>query len=676
MKKFCLPLFLVAAVLGAKEYTVDGKLLESGAGKFKTIAEAVAVMRPGDTIIIQPGEYSESIDIRGFVGDPEQRTTIRAAIPQSVVVRGDTHGPMFSDIPNPTFVQTAVWHDKICAVSELDTFTKYRRVERRQDLEKIRAAYCYDPILQWLAISNSDGDSLKNHRILVSVNPGCGISVVGTAEKPVENLLISGLIITGFHNQDDTGCGIYARNVRGCRFVGCQVFNNDIGARLVAAEQTILGRSDLYGNSVGNVLWENPGEDNRMVRCRTSLSAGYGIQADQVVVEECVSYDNYGGDIHGGYLLDSVAVDALRSRYTPEELDKNFADPENNDFRPQENATISGGRSYRENVYFVSPDGDDEKSGLSVENAWRTLKNVKTKTTVYLLPGVYSGDQRIEVQQVKIVSRGSGTPAIFSGGRYGLIIAASGVEVERVNFIGQTAGSLDINGSGCRVSGCGFSDTPAGVIAANVKNLVVSNCAFDQLVGQPLRLTGCGGSVHSNIFMPTVRPIDGVYTNYNSMVANNIPRNELYTVRRIPKFASPETGNFYLNNPETFWGRGMLGFPIGPYRMARRPYVSIEDLSISSEAGRASIAWVVNRPGDECQLLYVRGRDESKVNISAPIRADGCRREAVIENLPKGIYTFQIKVRADQRQRLAPSGGRKAEDADCEASQIARFLIR
>ena len=58
--------------------------------------EMINAMKSGDTVVIMPGEYRENVVIRNFRGDPEKPTVIKAALPQSVVIRGDVNGPIFS----------------------------------------------------------------------------------------------------------------------------------------------------------------------------------------------------------------------------------------------------------------------------------------------------------------------------------------------------------------------------------------------------------------------------------------------------------------------------------------------------------------------------------------------------------------------------------------------------
>ncbi len=674
MKKTLLVyIFLYTLLVCGAELIVDGTLPVSGVGRFKTITEAVNAMKSGDTVVIMPGEYRENVVIRNFRGDPEKPTVIKAALPQSVVIRGDVNGPIFSKAVACQFTYNAVCRYNIYAVSEVDTFSKLRRVEKRSNLENMRGSYIFEPVFNRLVISTSDGIDPRYHKINVSILKGNGLSIIGSKDAPVENLLVNGLVVTGFHDENDLACGIYGENLKNCRIAGCYIYNNDTGIKITGSTETVIGRCSVYGNTVANIAFSDSGADNRISRSKSYLSSGCGVDADDVVMEESVSFSN-ANDVRGAWLIDSVAADTLTDKYPIEVLRENFADPDNGDFRPQKDSLIPGGRSYRQNVFFVSPSGDDNNSGLSVKEAWATLRNAKPDSTIYMLPGTYSGDQRIEVARVRVVGRGNGPCAIIAGGRYGLEIAAANVTVERVNFIGQTSGAVAIGGRNCRIKNCGFSDTQAGVIGTNLKNIVISHSAFDKSVGHPVRLSGCTGSMHSNIFMPIIRQIDGVYSNYNSFLVNNIPRDEEYTVRRVPDFVSPLTGDFLLKNPRTFCGRGLTGFPIGQFAVNGVHELQVEDLNVLSVENRVAVSWMVGREDDECEFFYAQGRD-SRPDKSVPVIKEKCRRKVLLSNLPSGIYNFEIVVKHSAKTRKFATGGILDENKT-KCTRSAKFMVR
>ena len=92
MKKF----IALAAVLTSLAASAETFQVTPGNGSF---AKAAKKWKAGDTIILAPGEYSDKIRCGGGpVGKAKScygGLTIRAAIPGSVVFRGDREAPGF-----------------------------------------------------------------------------------------------------------------------------------------------------------------------------------------------------------------------------------------------------------------------------------------------------------------------------------------------------------------------------------------------------------------------------------------------------------------------------------------------------------------------------------------------------------------------------------------------------
>jgi hypothetical protein len=81
---------------------------------------------------------------------------------------------------------------------------------------------------------------------------------------------------------------------------------------------------------------------------------------------------------------------------------REFADPDNFDYRLQPTSRFRGtgpegadpgAFPYRSDVFYVSPDGNDDDDGLAVASAWRTLahaaRQLRPGSTLYLLEGTY-----------------------------------------------------------------------------------------------------------------------------------------------------------------------------------------------------------------------------------------------------------------------------------------------
>ena len=99
--------------------TNDGRRPENA---FLTIQRGVAALAPGDTLTVGPGEYRETV-VRKDLGDETARTTIRAEIPGTAVLRGDVAAPAFRKLEGYRYVYAADFPQPVQAVNEVDTLS-------------------------------------------------------------------------------------------------------------------------------------------------------------------------------------------------------------------------------------------------------------------------------------------------------------------------------------------------------------------------------------------------------------------------------------------------------------------------------------------------------------------------------------------------------------------------
>jgi hypothetical protein len=151
---------------------------------------------------------------------------------------------------------------------------------------------------------------------------------------------------------------------------------------------------------------------------------------------------------------------------TPLDLDANFADAVNMDFRLQADSKLRGTASegkdpgphqYAANVFFVSDKGDDKADGLSVKQAFKTLaratKNLKAGDTLYIISGKY--DEKLTLtakgtaeQPISIRSRGIDKATITGTVK---IDSSAFIDVQRLVFAGDVTvkKSSDVSFSQC-----------------------------------------------------------------------------------------------------------------------------------------------------------------------------------------------------------------------------------
>lgn len=549
----------------------DGLTRESA---FRSIQRGVDALEAGDTLTIAPGEYFESVSRRGL-GDATEETLIRAAIPGTVLIRGNVPVEDFEPVEGFHYIYGIDFADEVQSVGEADTLTIMEAAGYLAELEFRPGSFYYDAAEGKLYISSSDLQPPKSHRYLASVIPGNGFYL----ESPTR-VTLEGIAVTGFGTReqlpyrDGMGCnwGIQFMEARDCVVRDCVAFLNTGGICTSSGRQgggnlivgcTAYGNGSKFSVEGGNIMafrangcvirdsraWISP---THGIRLYTSTGEGGGR------LENLIAWGNQAGDVwikgvsgetgisrsftHGKMNVRnverSIVGGANSYRWgmeTPadsisveeeEELDWNaeFADPENFDFRLQStsrfrsddpNQPDRGIAPFCGTVYFVSPEGSDAADGQSLATAWRSLshalKTIGEGDTLYIEPGRYSADHVISGQSVTIRGRGRGT-VVLDGS-----ITLDGVvdgRFERLNFAAPLAikGGAGVSFANCTVTAA------AGIRAQGVDGLRMEHCVLTA----PLDAgTSSGLTLAGNRFAarPAVRIDDWTavnYSNYNS----------------------------------------------------------------------------------------------------------------------------------------------------------------
>jgi hypothetical protein len=291
-----------------------------------------------------------------------------------------------------------------------------------------------------------------------------------------------------------------------------------------------------------------------------------------------------------------------------------FADLQYNDLRLQSDsphrAKNPGAFPYRDDVFFVAPDGDDSRAGTSIAAAWRTLKRamdtLRPGHTLYLLPAQYreplllqnlAGDRKTIIRahgRGKVVLDGGGLRIqqcrnievdglrIRNSAERGALIAASvGVTVQ--NCVLHDNGPVGIEATGrcddLRLSGnilCFHRDAGARIADAP-RAVLVNNIVRDNPVPWAF---------------PNGTPRDA-FVEYN------------HTGGDAPRFVNAAARDFTLARHSPCRGRGFLDRNLGPE--TRETAVEIQPRFESVEAvatspATAEVRWRL-RPGRGTQLI-------------------------------------------------------------------------
>ena len=617
---FLLLAFFTLSLLSAREYFValngNDKAPGTRQQPFATFKKAVSLMQPGDTLTIMPGEYSQFLDGSFLRTSPDKQTVIRALIPGTVLFKGDVDAPSFKKLQGTQFTYVAPWAGKVEAVYEKDTFTTYVFKEFPDGMDFERGVCVHDPEKKLLYVVTTDGKAPDRHHLTISVKAHHAVQLGRySADNPAHNVLLEGISVTGFNLSNARGGRPSPmEGIKGCYMRNSLIRNCDIsfcggGIRLWRPNAVTLDNLRTYGNgnvlvgSGGNIISNGPSVNCMIRNCEAFGSPVSGIRyyGGTIVnshIENCKGGFNGYGDMwckgvsdgksfirnctalgsifpsskvpgvpsteqnnvyyYCGY---SLSPDSIKTHQSKLDFDRVFADADNWDFRLQSGTGIKAGLSGQPPVFFLSPGGKDTNDGRSIVTPWKNLKKVPEGSTVYLLPGTYA-PFKVTVPGVRIAARSIHGNVIVKGGEYGIEITAPRVTVDRINFISQKKTPLLVKGSDVKIINCGFASSAPAVKAADVKNLSLTHCAF---TGSPYEFKNVTASVHSNIMAKEGKQESTslVFCHSNAFpVKNTSPGSRVL----VPEYIDAPNGNFLLRNAFLFNGKGMLGFPIGPWR--------------------------------------------------------------------------------------------------------------
>lgn len=507
----------------------DGR---SRATAFRTIQKGVDALQPGDTLTIGPGEYHEAVS-RAGLGSDEAETVIRAAIPGTVLLRGNIPLQGFEKVPGDRFVYVTDCPQEPQSVAEVDSLEQMNTVLYQDEVEFLPGTYFYDAKAQKLYLSTTDLRPPAVHRLRVAVRPATGLFL----ESPVR-VTIEGLAATGFHanvpraSKNKFGCewGIYLENPTRCTVRDCTTYLNGGGIAFHEGEGhntiefcTSYANNSRFNQEGGNIAIYRGGPHDVLRDNVVFLSDTYGQRfyisnEDDLRMLGGLGWGNNGnfwikgmrgpdGAAWAERMIDLAKAPARDHRHSlvfegpvfegavnsihlaQEEnldLDAEFADPHHFDFRLQSTSRFRGAGDngvdlgpfpYQPIIHYVKPDGDDGADGLSVGAAWRTighaLAQVQAGDTLYLLGGTYGDDVTASLSGITIRRRGL-EPVLLTG-KWELTAAVE-TTLQRLTFTGDLT---VVAGRELELDNCAFMEE-SGFRAEQVDSVRVTHCVFMQ----------------------------------------------------------------------------------------------------------------------------------------------------------------------------------------------------
>jgi hypothetical protein len=656
---------------------------------FATVQRGVDALSPGDTLTVEPGEYREAV-FRESLGSADADTTIRARIAGTVLLRGDEPAPPFAKLDGFQFIYAAKVQADVQAVLELNTPTVLDLAPSLRDLEFKPGSWFYDAQAGMLYLSTSDLQPISLHRYSLATLPRTGLWL----DKP-QRVIVEGIAAAGFHSRkielDYPGYmtlwGIMLSEPRRCVIRQCTGFLNGGGIGMHCARGEAGGnrieRCVAFANeSMHNVecggIVVFASNDDVIEGCYTYGSRGNGIRhygagvRGPAITRDSIAWGNgvdifhKGGKIPQTGLADRcITLGALHShnvrnsiigtinqynaepagdnvmlgRQVGEHRQREFADPDNLDFRLQSTSRLRGSGPdggdrgplpYQPNVFFVKPDGNDSSDGLSVRRAWKSLgpaiARLKPGDTLYLEPGVYDvdatwtlGSSANDAASVSI--RGRGIDPVILRGKLQLQDCQR-LEFQRIGFAGSVTlrGGSDLTFHNCRFS-AGSPAAEVGLDAADVENLRVTQNTF---AGFSRHHVAAAQSPGLHLSGNLLGPIQGAavrvddlatlaYADYNAYsgaagawqvgsaardLASLQPTAERYAALRPARFELPPSAlEPVLTNPADFRSGGPLGRALGNHLEYRPDTLRFVGPTLySATPTTANIEWRTSRP--------------------------------------------------------------------------------
>ncbi len=671
--------------------TRDGDDAHDGrtrAAAFASLQLAVDALRPGQTLIIGPGEYFGAVLV-DHLGSVDADTVIRAEIPGTVLLRGDVPAPTFRPAPGYQRVYVADFGSDrdIQTMNELDTLRVLSRVPNVAELEYTPGRFHQDQAARKLYVSSSDTNPVDQHCYTLTL-----IGTHGLYLDTPRRVRVEGLAVTGFNRA--TGqpygqqtlwatYGIFIKNGKRSVISDCQVYLNGRGIGTsneydATAGDNVITRCRAWGNGGVGLGYDTGGIDllyprrDQVRHCVAFLNQANGIsmrggvadhqESDASFVHSSLAWGNLEYDfwIKAGenynFYQHSVAcgrtgnTDHLRQCITgsgtaqgPDSIilsaepdldfDREFADPDNFDFRLQAGSrfqhaapdgTDRGAFAYQPNIRYLAPAGSDDADGLSADQALKTFRQalfgMSAGDTLYLMPGVYEQDVDVSIngtRETPIVISGRGRePAVIAGKLR--IAESSHVTFQRLHFTHDVAVE---HSDAIRFANSVFAGPGTSLNAAHSADLRVTQSTFTGFTDAAVSLPGStaaylAGNLYDNRAGPALRlfaPGGVRYSDYNSytciqdawQLADNAGTlvkvragHDLAAREIAPEFV-PAGDSVTLANPLLFLGGGVAGDSFGVSRrdMPRETLRLLDGPTLHSvSATTADIEWFTSHP--------------------------------------------------------------------------------
>ena len=627
----------------------------------KTIQVAADKLSPGDMLHILPGEYLQHATFK-CSGTKEKPIVVKGDRKGFCIIKSWKNVPdeKFKRVPEKRFVYYAKIDSSVFNVVELDTRKMLEPAPGLSDMDHFRKTYFFDAENRMLYLHCSDGEKPSNHVLKMTVNPGYIFNPV-----KAKHLIFKNLVFCGSYAKIPRMAGWgYAYRSMDCEniliencgfFFNCGgvsiskgadntvercVFSRNMAAGYGELAQLFFGQRTRNGKAIGNIVTNGmthgirfySGAENPTAIGNIVVNDGIGMYfkatagkrlAERNVVVRCkiINYSDLSGgrpitDLRNTFGSPSFVYDANSSNllFDPKKADPLFCDPGNLDFRLQYDSpfrgkgpkgSAPGACKFKNDVYFLSMNGDDENNGLSVKQAFRTFKkavsNLKAGNTLYLLPGVYQGG-------VLLKSSGTKDNPIIIRGR-GRVPAAV--------IISETASAIEIaNLKNIVLEKLIVQSAKRGISIENSRDIVLRRIFAFKCCAESVYVSGSSG-----VGMSHCTFLAGESAAVKVVTSNNVTLDSTILSSKAPLLMIDSTKNFFAEYNDYLFKGGILA------DVDARSIKSLDDLRKTLHCDRYSLSadprFVWNgaahhlSSNSPCVLAYGKGGDIGAFGVSS-----------------------------------------------------------
>ena len=251
---------MFACSVAAEDYYVSKKGNDDFSGvkpdqALLTISRGVEMLEPGDTLIVGPGVYHETIQMRKC-GTKDKPITLRASHPGLTELTGSVRLTDWKPVKGVGNVYSAKLDKITRLVFEKDTDTQYYEVANLAMTASRSGSFFYDESQKTLYVHPSNSLEMDTHVIDACVlNSGIAVQLPKQRHTPrMVGVVIDGFVVHGYEKY-----GIVINNADYCTIKNCVVHHcssgiftiNALRGKITGCE--VFSCSDRYIREQGNI---------------------------------------------------------------------------------------------------------------------------------------------------------------------------------------------------------------------------------------------------------------------------------------------------------------------------------------------------------------------------------------------------------------------------------------